>query len=451
MNKKVQFEKFFYLTSIITDYFPKSGARFLDAFFGNLLGNKIISSMIYRNVNKKLNENKVIKKILFVSDLNIGDAIISCCAVSSIKRILPDSEIDFVVKNSTECIIKGNPDISNLYPIFNGAPYPSENDLAALIKIINKKNYDLIINFGPLIPDNLFDKKKLINYLLLASELLKNVHTRDSVSNICYLANSFIEKILSNYLTEDTNIKFKGSKIYLSNIATEKAKNFLLSRGIPLEYPIIMYNPDASARYTRIPFDIQISLLKKLSTFPATILLGAGHVEKAIEYRLLDALSSDFNQNIVIIPSSVPLDVYAALIDLSGIFITGDTGPLHLAAARKYSLETGESLRNKTAVFSIFGGTPPRVYGYDSIKQDFFAANQDAPSRVFIANTPCRNITCINKMAKTCKEVKCFQSLNLNEIISGVADYLNSAKNLKEFDTMHIYKKHNLPLTAKSV
>jgi hypothetical protein len=190
-----------------------------------------------------------------------------------------------------------------------------------------------------------------------------------------------------------------------------------------------------------MPFALQRRLLKEFTHVPCTILLGAGHVEKNIEHELMHALSPEERRKVVIIPSSVKIDVYTALIDHADVFITGDAGPLHLAAARKYNRDSGASLRNRTAVFSVFGATPPRIYGYDSSRDGFFPANQDAPSRTFVAKSSCRNITCINKMAKTCREVRCFQSLDTNEIISEVVNHLETVRRFNDRAGLRVLRK----------
>ena len=197
-----------------------------------------------------------------------------------------------------------------------------------------------------------------------------------------------------------------------------------------------MFNPETTAKFTRIPFNTQFDILNRLLESSSQILLGSSRIEKGIEIELFNSLPEAKKNKIIIIPDSFKLDVFTALIDLSDIFITGDTGPLHLAAARKYLKNNNKSLRNKTAVFSIFGSTPSRMYGFDSKTPGYFAANQDAPSRAFISKSPCRNITCINKLAKTCAEVRCFNGLDVDEIISESFQHLKSTgKHLAVLDS----------------
>ncbi len=428
MNKEVQFKRIFRLTSKVTDIFPKGGARFLDNLITGSLGNKMLGNYLHQRTRQRLRKLKQFKNILVVGDLNIGDAIISSMGVSALRKIFPNSEIDFTVKSSTKVLMEGNPEVSNLYPIYNHAPYPTTNDLSRLRNVINNKNYDLIINFCPMISSNFFGIKRTISYNLIASELMKNERIPESINNINYQAYKFIGNALKDFTPPDFIEAFEGPKIYLSDESVIEAKNFLSNNGIDLDTPLVMLNPDASAVYTRIPFDFQINLLKKISKLNCNILIGAGHVEKLIEQRVISNFPPNDYKNIIVVPPSTELDTYAALIDLSDIFITGDTGPLHIAAARKFSNRTGKSLRNKTAVLSIFGSTPPHIYGYDSREKNYIPANQDAPSRTFIAKAACRNISCINKMAKACKEVRCFDNLTVNEIYSEINSHLSTLK-----------------------
>jgi len=428
MDKEVEFKKLFGLTSTITDTFPKVGARFLDALIISALGNKILASYITNKANRVLKRIRQFNKILFVSDLNIGDAIISSCGISALRKIFPESEIDFVIKESTKVLMEGNPDVSNLYSIYNHAPYPTENDLIKLSNVVNQKSYDLIINYCPMISSNFFGNKKTISYNLMATELIKNERRKDSINHINYESFKFIVKTLKDFAPPALLENFKGAKIFISEMAVLEAKEFLIKHNLNSNKPLIMLNPDASAVYTRIPFDFQINLLKELSYLQYDILIGAGHVEKNIEKRIIERLSLDSEQKIVLIPPSLELDTYAALIDFADVFITGDTGPLHIAAARKYNRSTGKSMRNSTAVFSIFGSTPPHIYGYDSINPTYLPANQDSPSRTFIAKSVCRNISCINKMGKTCKEIRCFDNLSIDEIVTEINSYLSTLK-----------------------
>ena len=431
MNKETQFRKFFKLTSLLTDFYPRSGAHLLDLLLSVVVGNKLLLNMLEAKSKQSVKKAKGLYKFLAVADLNIGDAIISISAISALKEIFPKSHIDLIVKKSTKDLFIGNKDISNLYPIYEGAPYPTEKDLTELEYIVNHKDYDLIINFSPMINSKIFGERNVVNYTLIAAQLVRDERSAGTINHINYQSYNFIRSVFDKFLPPSFGQQFRGSKIYLSDEAITIAEAFLSKYNITDKSQIVMINPDASAKFTRIPFDIQLSLLNKFVDLNLTVLLGSGHVEKLIENRLINSLPVEKREKIIIVPASMKLDSYSALVDFSDIYISGDTGPLHLAAARKYSRTTGESLKNKTAIFSVFGATPPRIYGYDSTKDGFFAANQDAPSKIFIAPSPCRNITCIDKLGKACSDVRCFQSLDTNKIVSEAINYLKSVRKNK--------------------
>jgi hypothetical protein len=189
--------------------------------------------------------------------------------------------------------------------------------------------------------------------------------------------------------------------------------------------PLIFYNPDASAPFSRIPSDMQVSMLTQLTELPYKIMMASGYCEENIEVSLLNALPQTKRDKIDVVPKSMPIDAYASLIDFSDVYITADGGAMHIAAARKVAESNGHRFRNKTAVFSIFGASSARMYGYDSERPGFYPANQDVPSRAYSAGSPCRNYTCINKLEKTCREVRCFEVLDTKKIVEDVREHLN--------------------------
>jgi len=393
MNKEVQFRSIFRFTSKITDLFPVAGGQILDTTVKFFFGNKLLLSQTARETGRRLKRVKKFNKVLFVADLNIGDAVIALSGVSALREIFPGAEIDLVVKKSTGCLIEGNPDISNLYPLYVGAPFPVESDRAELVRLAGSKEYDLIINFSPTLEDKIFGKRNVINFSTMAVELVRNEWTGESVNNVTFQSHKFVERAFRDFIPPAFGEDFKGARIFLSENAINEAHSFLAAHEVSREKPIVLFNPDASARFTRMPFPFQLRLLQKLIDLQCTVLLGPGFVEKFIEHELVHSLPPDKKQKVIVVPTSFKIDAFGALLDMSDVFITGDTGPVHVAAARKFSRVNGTSLRNRTAVFTVFGGTPPRIYGYDSRKPGFFPAMQNPQAPACIAGRTCRNIT----------------------------------------------------------
>jgi hypothetical protein len=197
---------------------------------------------------------------------------------------------------------------------------------------------------------------------------------------------------------------------------------------IPSDKPLVFLNPDTASPYTFIPFEFQTVLLKGLAGMDCSILLGSGFKFKGIEGKLLETLSEEERRKVSVVPPTLPIDAYAALVDRADVFISGDTGPLHIAAAKKTAKSGNYKFRNRTFVISAFGATPARMSGYDSTNPLFPPANQEVLSRTYVSESPCRNITCVNKMAKTCEKPRCFEVFDTSAILSDIQSYLGGLK-----------------------
>ncbi len=442
----------------ITNWFPNSGAWLLDKMVPLLLSNKLI---LNKNLIKYLHRLRSVasfNKILVIGDLNIGDAINLQASIYALRDFYPESEIDYVVSHKVASMLDGNPEISTLYPVFSGNAFPHENDFQLLSQISSSKAYDVIFNFCPFFQNEHFtnNQNKVISFACLASTIIRNESQADMTNHIILQAYHFIYSLFLVFTKPAVQRTFTGIDIALSDKAISLAKDFLRRHSLCESLPSIFLNPDTSSKFTRIPLSLQINMTKALAESPqvASILLGAGHSEKHIEQKILQAIPYELRQKITIVPTSMPLDAYAGLIDLADIYITGDTGPLHIAASRKIRASDQTQLRNQTAIYSIFGATPARIYGYDSTQSGFFSSNQDAPAHTYIADSPCRNITCINKSEKNCQTVRCFQNFNVQRIVRDIEAYLkykNDGKYCMQFGLLNMKIKLATDLNVVSL
>lgn len=418
---------FYKFISFFTELFPRSGSRIIDAFIFTLLGNPVPGSVIRAINQNRLRQIRNLKKICVLGDMNIGDAIIVQGAILGLRHFFPDARIDYVINRAARNLLAENPEISNLFAVYSGSTLPAEDDIRAINEVLARTKYDLVFNFCPFISGReiaISSGTKFISYHGVATAVIRAAKDPWAKNHMLYQTHQFIEGLFSDSRGSEER-DFRGGHIYLPEKAVDEAAQFMNGSDLDPGRPKIFFNPDASCRFTRMPLDIQVSLLKRLAELPIDILLGAGHSKKGIEFSILDALPEEGRRSIKVVPAATSIDVYAAIIDHCDIYITGDTGPLHIAAAWKHSGTKSQKFRNQTAVFSIFGATPPRIYGYDSRLPGFFPANQDAPSHVYAAPSSFRNMACIAKKFITCDPGCFFGSLDIGEIISGIRSCLN--------------------------
>jgi ADP-heptose:LPS heptosyltransferase len=429
LDNKLQ-KTLFHLTSVATTWFPRGGAWFFDHTIPPILGNKLLVKHIFGKNLRTVQTVPQFKKILVIPDIHIGDAVMMQGAVQAFRDFFPGARIDYVIKKSVACLIEGNPAISNLYPLFTGSVFPTESDVESIKKLVAENEYDLCFNCSPFFEDDrLFPPgQKILNFMTGAPQLARNDIDQVSINHFLFQSYMFVDKLLKKTTGAYPLKVFPGVPVTLSDDAFQKAKDLLDQNNVRRDKPIVFINPDTASPYTLIPFEYQARLLKQILEMGATVLFGTAFVHKDAEKRLVENLSADEKKNVVVIPCSMPIDAYAALVDFADVFISGDTGPLHIAAARKFSKTGNVKFRNKTFVISVFGATPARMSGYDSTNPLFPPANQDVVSRTYVSQSPCRNITCVNKMAKTCEKVRCFEVLDVEGIVGDIKRHLEELK-----------------------
>ena len=419
-------------TSRLTQLFPRAGARLLDASLRPVLGSRALTARFTRRNRAIMRRVKTFTRFLVIPDIHIGDAVLTQPALAGVRDFFPDAEIDYVVSAAAAPLIGGNPDATRVLPLFSGGTFPSLTDVAALRELIREGRYDLCLSFSSLLEpeEQAGPAQPLISVMSHAATIVRNESDRAQINHFSYQHYRFVRSVLSMVARPVREEHYRGARTTLSDEAVEAARHFAAQARLVPGAPVIMVNPDGASPFTRMPFERLHALLRRIArdTPPeATILLGAGHTDEGIGQRLVDALPAARRAKIRIIPRRLPLAAYAALLDLADVFVTGDTGPLHLAAARRYSRSGSHQFRNRTAVVSFFGATLPRMSGYDSAQPGYLPANQDAPSWCFHAPSRCHNVTCLNKLYKTCPVVRCFDRLDVEELAGVVVSQVAEA------------------------
>ena len=415
--------------SRLTRHFPRAGARFLDATVRPIAGSRLLAAMLARRNRRVMRGLRSFQSFLVVPDIHIGDAVMSQTALAAIRDFFPAARVDYLVNRTAFPLIDGNPDATRVQPFFATGSFPSAADLAGLKRLIRAERYDLILSFCPYVNDRDIGVPGtgLVDIMSHAPAIVRNERRPAVINHFAWQTYRFTLDLFSLVARPLRREAFPGLQVRLGDAAVEDARRFAAEAGLPVRRPIVMLNPDAASPFTRVPDEILAGLLALLVRLDAAILVGAGHSEAGIGERIVATLPSSLRSRALLVPSRLSLEAYTALIDLCDVFVTGDTGPMHLAAARRLSRSGRHAFRNRTAVLSIFGATPARMSGYDSVQPGYLPADQAAPSWSYTAGSPCRNITCVNKIFKTCRDVRCFDAVDLSALGGLIRDHLKSA------------------------
>ncbi|HLH62969.1 MAG TPA: hypothetical protein VKV20_14905 [Ktedonobacteraceae bacterium] len=134
---------------------------------------------------------------------------------------------------------------------------------------------------------------------------------------------------------------------------------------------LLMIAPDASSHITRPPAGLLADGISAALRMQPDLLVYIlpGYTDVSVAGTLYNVLAPRFDKRIFLMPPEPRpslLDI-TMLIDQADVFITGDTGTMHLAVTtRKLSDGAVVSLspRNALNTIAIFGGTNPGLHGY---------------------------------------------------------------------------------------
>jgi len=415
-------------TSRLTRYFPRAGSRLLDVTFKSIVGSRVLGAFFIRHNRRVVRQARSFRRFLVIPDIHIGDAVMSQAALTALRDFFPAARVDYVVNRTALPLIEGNPEATRVIPFFSGGRFPTSANLEALREMIAGRPYDLVLNFCPYIRDKDLSPGEpgVLDFLTYAPTIVRNEGLRLPVNHFSSLTYQFVRRLLSNVAEPVRDESFRGVTVTLDDAAVVRARRFALENGSFFENPTILFNPDAASVFTLVPFEVQSRLLSSLAGLKATVFVGEGITQSGIGLRLKASLSPHLQARVKIVPADLPLEAFAAFIDLCDVFVSADTGPLHIAAARRESLTGRHQFRNRTAVLGIFGATPARMSGYDSHQPGYLPANQDSPSWTYAAGSPCRNITCLNKLYKTCRSIRCFEEVDVEGLTGQVGSFLRS-------------------------
>lgn len=417
-------------SSILTDILPRTGkyiTNSLIASVGNILVVKLMQKKDFHIAAKVKNP----KKILVISDFNMGDSVNLQSVVLAAKETFPESKVDYAVNRGMYNLIAFNPYVDSVFNILSASNiYMSSKSVSQLI---DSEKYDFVVNLCPFFKKNsILGNKHLpfVDYGSLSVRLIHNELCSDGLNHVSYQTYRYFSDLFCKVKKINGSAARKSiftTSIWIPNKSIHKAWQFMFKNGLQHSEGLVLFNPDATSIYTQLPFDIQLKILKGLceSNSIRAVLLTSGHTYIGIEGKLLNALPE--HDKVTVIPKNIPIDVYAALIDFCDVFVTADTGTMHIASAKKFN-ESGCELRNKTAIFSVFGASSARMYGYNSYDENFLKPGQNRPSKLYISKAPCRNITCINKKAKKCRNIRCFEGISGFEIATDIIIYLSKNK-----------------------
>lgn len=272
-----------------------------------------------------------ISNILIINTTAIGDTLLSTPAIRALRKGFPSAYVAVLVSKPAKEILLENKYINELIDYQPRVNLPYLIKLPALLKRLRSKRFDLVIVLHGNDPDT-----APIAYLTGASNRLgweesrlsflftMPVKTRD---NVKHFAQVRIDMLSDTGIVSD-NI---GLDMPLNQIDEDEALNFLKKNNIQAG-SFAGLHPFGSKPYKWWPLDRMAKAgdyLNKKYNLKPIIFGGIKEREKAIE------LSSMMEVKPLIAAGELSIRGSAALIKKCRLFITTDSGPMHIAQAMR--------------------------------------------------------------------------------------------------------------------
>jgi len=273
--------------------------------------------------------------------------VLALSAIESLSKNLPDAQIWAATKEWVKDIFLSHDFIKGIIPLPNADSFKGLKDSAKIIKTFhfdagilftNSFTSALLFYFAK-IPQRWGYSRDGRSFLLTKKVSIKNLE------NSCHQMDYYMGLISRlGFQTYPPKLIFS-----LTQEEKKEAREQLLSFNVDLKRPLIILNPGASyGPAKRWPVERYAELGSFLQDRSKATVLITGSSE---EQELAESISSAMTKKPIPLSGKTSLRMLAGLISQSNLFVTNDSGPMHMANALK------------TPVIAVFGPTDPSVTG----------------------------------------------------------------------------------------
>lgn len=289
------------------------------------------------------------KRILIFNVNWLGDVLFSTPAIRAIRRNFPDSFIACIIPGSCYPILKGNPHLDEVIIFDDKDRHGSFLAQLEFVKQLKKKQFDtvfllhrsltraLICRLAG-IPQRVGYHTKKRAFLLtksIATPKKDTMHRIDYYLNVLEKAGLKIEDRYTEFFVAEEEGKFVDS--------------FLKKQGVKENEFLAVLNPGGNWLPKRWPVEYWARLADRLVVdFGARVVISGGPNDRPLALSVREKM----REKPVVTCGVFNIKQLGALCRRSDLFITADTGPLHIANAV-----------GAKKVVALFGPTSPEITG----------------------------------------------------------------------------------------
>lgn len=287
-----------------------------------------------------------IRRILVIRLDLIGDLVLSTVVVRALKRTYPAAEIDLLALPSSAKIVEGDPDLTNVITYDPNiwrrprALLQASNWRAAvrLVRRLRERNYDLAVSvFG-----------NWASILAVLSRARRTVGFRgegypgfmtDSVPGRHWQPGERLHEVdyclqLAQAAGVKTTPEDRLPRLYVPEQARQAIDAILTGAGIQSGKALIACHVSSNnGQSKRWPIPYWATLLDRLIGDDIQIVLTGAPVDLPLIDSVIRRMNEQTASRVINLAGKTSLGQLAALLQRSDLLISGDSGPMHIAAA----------------------------------------------------------------------------------------------------------------------
>ena len=269
-------------------------------------------------------------KILVIRFSSLGDIILTTPVLDALKENYRNSEICFLTRQRYQGLLEADPRISS---VIYFQPEDRDRGIAGLFrltKLLNQEKFDLIVdlhsNFRSFFIRNLVRAQKKVRYDKKLLSRLQMIYFKKWKTNSV----STVESYLNSLKKVDIISQHKIPKLFVKSEDRLWAERFLSEVRFKREELLIGIAPGARWEMKKWGKDKFSFLAKSLNQdLPAKILL----VGDENDQNLIEDIKDYTGEDRAIPAVNLSLNKLLPLIEKCELFISNDSGPMHLASA----------------------------------------------------------------------------------------------------------------------
>ncbi len=334
-------------------------------------------------------DKSLVNKILIIKPGAIGDVLLSTPVIENLRLNFPYAEINYLTQSFCKDVLTDNPYLTRVltYDLKKG------DSSYCLIKNVNKQKYDLIIDLfcnprTAIITLN-SEAKYRVGFPFSWRRIAYNIKVKPRSSEV-----HNIEFNLDTLRALDLKIVSNKPKFFLNAVHAEFADKFFAANNLNGNR-VIGINPSGTWETKVWYLEKFIELCKRLSEKNKILIFWGYGNEKLDAEKIQQAVG----ENAILIPE-VNLKYMGALLKKCDLFVTNDTGPMHIA----WSMGVD--------VAAIFGPTNSHLQGPLS------------ENSLVIKNESLSCLGCnLTKISECPNEHKCMRDLSVDEVYAKIMKF----------------------------